>query len=131
VRVTTPAEGCCQNYVQGGLVIYGDDGNYVKLSSASIWNTRQTEFGKNVYPAASGYPSYGNAVVGPVGEWTYLRIVVRDDAYSAYTSLNGRDWRGGVTWTASLGTSPKIGLVNLGGAGFESQFDYVRVRALR
>ena len=36
VSVSTPASGCCQNYVQGGLVIYGDDGNYIKLASASI-----------------------------------------------------------------------------------------------
>ncbi|TBN57220.1 arabinan endo-1,5-alpha-L-arabinosidase [Glaciihabitans arcticus] len=131
VRVTTPAEGCCQNYVQGGLVIYGDDGNYVKLSSASIWNTRQTEFGKNVSPAPAGYPSYGNAVVGPVGEWTYLRIVARDDVYTAYTSLDGRTWRGGTTWTHDLGAGPRIGLISLGGAGFESQFDYVKVSRLK
>jgi len=131
VRVMTAAEGCCQNYVQGGLVIYGDDGNYVKLSSASIWNTRQTEFGKNVYPVSEGYPSYGNSVVGPVGEWTYLRIVARDDAYTAYTSLDGKHWRGGTTWAHDLGDAPRIGLISLGGAGFESQFDYVRVSTLK
>jgi arabinan endo-1,5-alpha-L-arabinosidase len=130
VTVTTPAEGCCQNYVQGGLVIYGDDDNYIKLTSASIWNTRQTEFAKHETPRAPGYPSYGNTVVGPVGDAAYLRIVHRDGRYTAYTSLDGRDWVRGGTWTHDL-ASPRIGLVSLGGAGFESRFDYVRVSALR
>ncbi len=51
VSTTVPAAGCCQNYVQGGVVIYGDDGNYVKLASVSIWNTRQTEFGRRTPPS--------------------------------------------------------------------------------
>ncbi|GAB3607553.1 hypothetical protein GCM10027413_29620 [Conyzicola nivalis] len=130
VSVTTPAEGCCQNYVQGGLLIYADDGNYVKLTSASIWNTRQTEFGKQVSPVPEGYPNYGNTVVGPVGEAAYLRIVHRGGLYTAYTSVDGRDWVRGGTWAHDL-ASPRIGLVSMGGAGFESRFDYVRVSALR
>jgi arabinan endo-1,5-alpha-L-arabinosidase len=130
VTVTTPAEGCCQNYVQGGLLVYGDDGNYVKLTSASIWNTRQTEFGKQVSPVPEGYPGYGNTVVGPVGDSAYLRIVHRDGHYTAYTSVDGRDWVRGGTWNHDL-ASPRIGLVSMGGAGFESRFDYVRVSALR
>jgi arabinan endo-1,5-alpha-L-arabinosidase len=135
VRVSTPAEGCCFNYVQGGIVIYGDDGNYVKLSSVSIWNTRQTEFGKQVSPVPEGYPSYGNTVVGPTAEWTYLRIVHREggavDRYTAFTSIDGENWDRGGTWTHDLGPAPKIGLISLGGAGFESEFDYVRVNTVR
>ncbi|MCU1425047.1 MAG: hypothetical protein JWM51_1338, partial [Microbacteriaceae bacterium] len=135
VRVSTPAEGCCFNYVQGGLVIYGDDGNYVKLSSVSIWNTRQTEFGKQVSPVPALYPTYGNTVVGPAGEWTYLRIVHREggdvDRFTAYTSLDGKNWDRGGTWTHNLGATPRVGLVSLGGAGFASEFDYVRVNAVR
>src|SRR5678815_213899 len=78
VSVNTPNDGSVHNYVQGGLIVYGDDGNYVRLTSNSIWNTRQTEFGKHVSPAApAGSPSYGNGVVGPVADWTYLRIVRR------------------------------------------------------
>jgi arabinan endo-1,5-alpha-L-arabinosidase len=130
VTVTTPAEGCCQNYVQGGLLVYADDGNYVKLTSASIWNTRQTEFGKQESPVPEGYPAYGNTVVGAVGDSTYLRIVHRDKLYTAYTSVDGRDWARGGTWQHDL-ASPRIGLVSMGGAGFESRFDYVRVSALR
>jgi len=130
VTVTTPVEGCCQNYVQGGLVVFGDDGNYVKLTSASIWNTRQTEFGKQVSPVPAGYPGYGNTVVDPVGESAYLRIVHRSGLYTAFTSLDGRDWVRGGTWAHDL-AAPRIGLVSMGGAGFESRFDYVRVSAVR
>lgn len=123
--------GCCQNYAQGGLIVYGDDGHYVKLVSVSIWNTRQTEFGKEVYPAPAGYPNYGNAVVGPVGDWTYLRIVRRldnnGDTYTAYSSLDARHWDKGATWTQDLGSTPRIGLVSMGSPGFTSSFDYVHV----
>ena len=66
VKLNLPAEGCCFNYVQAGLVIYGDDDNFIKLAHVSIWNTRQTEFAKELFPVPSGYPRYGNTVVGPV-----------------------------------------------------------------
>ena len=131
VKVTYPQSGCCQNYVQGGLVVYGDDGNYVKLSSVSIWDTRQTEFGNEVTPQPAGYPNYGNTVVGPPGDWTYLRIVVRRHGsgtdYTAYTSLDGRHWDHGGTWTRDLGPNPRIGLISMGGSGFTSSFAYLRV----
>jgi arabinan endo-1,5-alpha-L-arabinosidase len=130
VRVDFPTENvCCFNYAQGGLVIYGDDGHYVKLASVSIWNTRQTEFGKEDTSHPAGYPSYGNTVVGPVGDWTYLRIVRHADRYTAYTSLDGRHWDRGGTWTHQLGAHPRIGLVSMGAAGFTSTFAYVRVSA--
>jgi arabinan endo-1,5-alpha-L-arabinosidase len=129
VAVNVPAEGCCQNYVQGGVVIYGDDGNYVKLASVSIWDTRQTEFGKEVTPVPAGTPHYGNTVVGPVGTWTYLRIIHHrlggQDAYTAYTSVDGRHYDTGGTWTASLGAHPRLGLISMGGAGYTTTFGYL------
>lgn len=122
------------NYVQGGLIIYRSDGDYVRLTSNSIWNTRQTEFGKHISGATGGQPSYGNGVVGPVGDWTWLRIVKHtvsgQEAYTAYTSIDGRNWDKGITWTASLGSSARIGLISLGGSGFTSTFDYVTVSRL-
>jgi arabinan endo-1,5-alpha-L-arabinosidase len=131
VRVNVPDEGCCYNYVQGGLVIYGDDNNFIKLTSVSIWNTRQTEFAKELFPVPDGYPRYGNTVVGPPAEWTYLRIVKRtqggDELYTAYTSRDGHLWEHGGTWTHDLGEGARIGLVSMGGSGFTTSFDYVRV----
>ena len=63
------------NSVQGGLLVYGDDGHYVKLAASSIFETRQTEFGLQDSSQPAGSPTYGNGVVGPVGAtWTWLRI---------------------------------------------------------
>lgn len=144
VRLTVPAEGCCFNYVQAGLVVYGDDDNFVKLAHVSIWNTRQTEFAKELGPVPAGYPRYGNTVVGAPGEWTWLRIVKRNEGphtatglyggperYTAYTSLDGVTWTRGGTWTHHLGSDARIGLVSMGGSGFEAEFDYVTLSGVR
>jgi arabinan endo-1,5-alpha-L-arabinosidase len=145
VRLTVPREGCCFNFVQAGLVIYGNDDNYIKFVHVSIFNTRQTEFAKEVppgrldvggrlEPVPAGYPRYGNTVVGPPGEWTYLRIVKRivgaEEEYTAYSSRDRRTWERGGTWTHALGADARIGLVSMGGSGFQAYFDYVRVYRL-
>ncbi len=134
VHINWPVGGCCQNYVQAGLVIYGGDDNFIKLASVSIWETRQTEFAKELFPVPAGYPRYGNTVVSAPGDWTYLRIVVRQtpngETYQAYTSPDGTNWARGGVWTHTLGKSAKIGLVSMGGSGFTADFDYVRVYRL-
>ena len=62
----------------------------------SIWETRQTEFAKELSPVPAGYPRYGNTVVGPPGEWTWLRIARwernQQVLYQAYTSQDGTNW---------------------------------------
>jgi arabinan endo-1,5-alpha-L-arabinosidase len=145
VKLNLPPEGCCYNYVQAGLVIYGDDDNFIKLAHVSIFETRQTEFAKELKPVPAGYPRYGNTVVGPPSDWTYLRIVVKrsaatdgerrvtargEELYTAYTSRDGRHWVRGGTWTHNLGSSARIGLISMGGTGFTANFDYVRVYRL-
>jgi arabinan endo-1,5-alpha-L-arabinosidase len=126
-----PPEGCCFNYAQAGLVIYDGDDAYVKLTHVSIWETRQTEFAKEI-PAAGPLPRYGNTVVGPPGEWTWLRIAKRivgdEEHYRAYTSDDGVNWVRGGVWTHELGTDARIGLVSMGGDyPYTAEFDYVRV----
>lgn len=135
VKVDLPSEGCCYNYVQAGLVIYGDDDNYIKLASTSIFNTRQTEFAKELFPVPANYPRYGNTVVGAPSEWTYLRIV-RDsrgdkEFYTPYTSRDGQNWTRGGTWTHQLGRDARIGLVAMGGGPRTAEFDYLRVYQLK
>jgi arabinan endo-1,5-alpha-L-arabinosidase len=140
-----PGPDCCFNYSQVGLLIYGDDNNFIKLDVFSNWNTRQTEFAKEVFPIPAGYHQrYGNMVVGPVGsEWTWLRIVKRTsgehtpsgpygghELYTAYTSHDGVHWSRGGTWTHHLGANARIGLVSMGSQEpntFTSNVDYVRV----
>ncbi len=72
VKLNLDAEGCCFNYVQAGLVIYGDDDNFIKLVPVSIWDTRQTEFAKELASVPAGYPRYGNTVVGPAGRVDHI-----------------------------------------------------------
>ena len=135
VRMDTPATGDTFNYRQGGLIVYGDDGDYVRLVSNSIYDTRQTEFGKQASGQPAGAPTYGNMVVGPVGDATSLRIVHRavdgEHRYTAYTSVDGRHFVRGGTWTADLGAHPRIGLISLGGTGSTSAFQDLRVSTVR
>ena len=130
VRLDLPAEGCCWNFVQAGLVVYESDDAYLKLVHVSIFETRQAEFAKERDDAPPGYPFYGNTVVGPPGEWTWLRIAKRtvdgEDEYRAYTSRDGVTWVRGGVWTHDLGADASIGLVSMGGDGFTAGFDYVR-----
>ncbi len=131
VHLNVPASGTGYNYTQAGMVIYGDDNNYLKLVHASIHSSRQTEFAKET----PGGTRYGNTVVGPPGDWTYLRIAKRTDAsgqetYRAYTSIDGVNWERGGVWTHQLGSSARIGLVSMSRSGYVANFDYVRVFAL-
>ena len=136
VKLTVPAEGCCFNFRQAGLVIYANDDEYVKLVHASIFETRQTEFAKEQKePIRPNEPNrYGNTVVGPPGEWTWLRISKRiqgdEEHYTPYTSRDGVTWVRGGVWTHKLGTNARIGLVSMGGPDFTAYFDYVRVYEL-
>jgi arabinan endo-1,5-alpha-L-arabinosidase len=111
VRLSVPAEGCCFNYVQAGLVVYGDDDNFLKLAHVSIWNTRVVKLREGRQTATGLYG-------GP-------------ERYTAYTSLDGVNWTRGGTWTHHLGRTARIGLVSMGGAGFEAEFEYVRLTRLR
>lgn len=132
VNLDLPAEGCCHNYVQAGLVVYGSDDAFLKLAHVSIWETRQTEWATEVPTAPASYPRYGNTVVGPPGDDTWLRIVKHGDHFTAYTSQDGRRWvRGGVWVNDTVGARPRIGLVSMGGTGFHARFDDVRVWTLR
>lgn len=137
VGLDVPPAGCCQNFVQAGLVIYGSDDAFVKLGHASIWETRQTELAKEVPTARHpGLPRYGNAVVGPPANATWLRVARRSSdarqTYTASTSQDGRRWVRGGAWVHNrLGSDVRIGLVSMGGAGHTATFHDVRVRLLR
>ena len=133
VSSTVPIEGCCQNYAQGGLVIHQDDADFVKLSVTSIWETRQTEFGKRETAEGPNYPTYGNSVGGPVADKTVLRLsrthTATENVYTASTSVDdGETWDEAGAWTTPLQAAPpRLGLVSMAAAGFTMTFDYVRV----
>ena len=152
VRMTVPDDGCCFNYSQVGIGVFGDEDNLVKLTETSIWNTRQTEWAKEIKPVPDGWARYGNTVVGPpsehaAGGWTYLRIVVEEltgaesaaalgdtHSYTAYTSQDGVNWVRGGTWTHSF-DGGQLALFAMATENpdqtFSAQFDYVRVYSLK
>ena len=140
VHLDIPAEGCCQNFVQAGLVVYDSDDRFLKLTHASLWETRQTEFAKEVASAPEEFPLYGNTAVGAPGDLTWLRIAREAtttsagrqvERYTAYTRADGDGWVRGGTWTHQLGDDAQIGLVSMGGTGFTAEFDGVQVWTLR
>ncbi len=107
-----------RNYQQGGLIAYVDDDLWARLSHVAIWNTRQTEFGKEM--PFSDSTSFGGMLIGPPDETTWLRLSYRVDPkngeheFRAATSRDGRRWIWGGTWTLPAGTQPRIGLISLG-----------------
>jgi hypothetical protein len=121
------------NYQQGGLVTYVDDDLFTRLSHVAIWNTRQTEFGKEM-PYAGRLVS-GGTIVGPPGATTYLRIVHHFDAANnehelrAWTKREGGVWVKGGVWTLPGDAHIRVGLVSQGrqtGDRKTSRFDYFR-----
>jgi arabinan endo-1,5-alpha-L-arabinosidase len=123
------------SFVQGGILIYGDDNNYVKLVDVAIGDTRQIEFGKQTTSLPGGYAQYGSTPLSSPADATYLRIAKRSspdggELYTAYSSHDGVNWERGGTWTHSLGNAARIALVSMNGSGFSTYFDYVRVNTL-
>jgi hypothetical protein len=123
-------EDTVRNYQQGGLIVYANDDLFTRLSHVAIWNTRQTEFGKEM-PYAGGL-SYGGTIIGPPAETTYLRITHHVDPENGehelrgWTSRDGRTWVKGGVWTLPAGTDLRVGLVSHGGAGATAAFDWFR-----
>jgi arabinan endo-1,5-alpha-L-arabinosidase len=120
-----------RNYQQAGLTAYVNDDHFLRFSHVAIWNTRQTEFGKE-QPFADG-TSYGGMAVGTPAPVTWLRLSHRIDPangeheFRAASSRDGRNWTWGGVWTLPAGTSPRIGLISHGGAGAVAEFDYFRI----
>ncbi|MBG0824152.1 family 43 glycosylhydrolase [Planomonospora sp. ID91781] len=120
-----------RNYQQAGLIAYAGDDLYTKLVHAAIWNTRQTEFGKEM--PYEGRIAYGGTIVGPPAEETWLRLIHRVDRRNgehelrAATSRDGRRWVFGGVWTLPADADLRVGLISLGGAGATAEFDYFRL----
>ena len=127
---------CCFNFSQGVLFIYLNDQNSIKLDAFPDFDTRQTEFGKQISPVPANYPTYDHQSAGPAGATTWLRIVRRGNGdqgelYTAYSSTDGETWTKGGTWQHALGSSAQIGISAQNAAGATIDFDYVRVSRLK
>ena len=67
-------EDTVRNYQQAGIIAYRNDDDFARLSKVAIWNTRQTEYGRELVATAAGETSYGGAVIGtparpPISGW--------------------------------------------------------------
>jgi arabinan endo-1,5-alpha-L-arabinosidase len=140
VHLNLPPEGPGHNFVQAGLVLYDGDDRYLKLVHASLWETRQTEWAKEVPAEQAQHPPhrYGNGVVGPPSEVTRLRIVVQRrpgaDKFTAFTQAEGSRWVRGGAWRHSLSPDARIGLVSMGDRareGWIARFSGVQTSTLR
>lgn len=136
VHLDVPATGCCFDAAQAGLIVYGSDDSYVKLTHAAAGETRVTSLAVELPVVPAGYPHYGSTTAGPPGATTRLRIVRRTvggvPLYRAYTSRDGVTWVRGGSWSDSALTGPlRLGLVAMGGAGHTARFDELRVWRLR
>jgi arabinan endo-1,5-alpha-L-arabinosidase len=125
-----------RNYQQAGIIVYVNDDLFVRLDRVAIWNTRQTEFGKEM-PYAGGL-SYGGTIVGPPASTMWLRVVHRtnpstgEHLLTPFSSRDGRTWTRGGTWTLPAHTALKVGLISQGANASDApqataSFDYFRV----
>jgi hypothetical protein len=122
-----------RNYQQAGIIAYRTDDDFARLGSVAIWNTRQTEFGRETAAAPDGRTSYGGAIIGTAAETLWMRLAhhrnaAGEDLFRAATSRDGVSWTWGATWTFAPGATPRIGLVAHGGATppVTATFDYLR-----
>ncbi len=140
VSLNLPPTGNGVDYTQAGLVIYGDDVNYLRMDLYANSDTRQVEFIKSETPPAANDPTWSATDLGPAttiaGQLTtWMRIVKRTidgvDTYTAYNSVDGTTWARAGAWTHALGASPKICLYAGNRAGYTASFDTVHVSTLQ
>jgi arabinan endo-1,5-alpha-L-arabinosidase len=124
---------------QAGVFIYNTDTSYLRLDEFTDFDTRQIEYLDQYGPGYGASYDYQFAPVGTPNfySFTYLRIAHRvgtgaggSDTYTAYSSTDGVTYLQGPTWTASYGSTPKIGLFAGNTAGYTVSFDYIHVSTL-
>jgi arabinan endo-1,5-alpha-L-arabinosidase len=139
LSLNLPISGAGNDFAQAGLLIYGDDNDYVRLDVFSDNDTRQVEFIKQETAVASGYPTWGATALGPAAITTnvnaWLRIVKRnvngEEHYEAYSSADDVHWIESGTWVHTLGSGAKICLYAGNRSGYTASFDYVHVSTLQ
>ena len=126
-------------------MVYDDDDNFIKLVPRLDLEHAPDRVRQGAVPVPAGYPRYGNTVVGAArrvdlaadredehgGPHTPQGTYGGHERYTAYTSLDGVTWTRGGTWTHHLGSDARIGLVSMGGSGFDAEFDYVTLSGVR
>lgn len=127
-----------RNFQQAGLIAYRSDDDFARLSSVAIWNTRQSEYGRELAATEAGETIYGGAIIGTTSRTMWLRLAHTtnrsgEHLYRAGTSRDGRHWTWGAVWTFPAGEDPRIGLVAHGGSepATVASFHYLRFYSYR
>jgi arabinan endo-1,5-alpha-L-arabinosidase len=134
-----PTSGVGPDFAQAGLLIYGDDNDFIRMDLFNDNDTRQVEFIKAETLVAAGYPAWGATNLGPPAVSTevsvWMRIVKRnvngEEHYTAYSSNDDVNWIEGGTWVHTLGNSARICLYAGNRSGYTASFDYVHVSTLQ
>lgn len=84
--VTRIAIAPSANYDQGGLIMYGNDDNYIRLTYG-YFGGRKFEFGKEVNGKFESV-----SIPAPTGDNFHLRILKSGQNFSSYYSQDGSDW---------------------------------------
>ncbi len=125
-RVTLTAAA---NSQQGGLIVYGDDDNYIKLTYGYL-NGLTFDFTKEV----AGTPQSIRMPAPKDVNTFYLRISKLGKNYYAYYSANLTDWTLIGTHASVNISAPDVGLAAFNGTGGTSteipaDFDYFKIDA--
>jgi cytochrome c len=126
-KLSSTANG---GYQQGGILVYGDDDNYVKLDAISDQN--QTRINRielrSETAAVVGNPQ--PQVNVPAGTTDiYLRLTKTGTGYAGQYSYDGQTWTSVGDPVTHAMTSPRFGLYTLGAnlPGSTFSFDYFKV----
>jgi arabinan endo-1,5-alpha-L-arabinosidase len=122
-----------RNFQQAGLMVYTDDDNFARFGNVAIWNTRQTEYGRELAGAPDGRLIYGGSIVGTSAATLWMRIAhhrnaAGEELYRAASSRDGTHWTWAGVWTFDAGSTQRIGLYTHGGAApaAVASFDYLK-----
>ncbi|MCM4080993.1 ThuA domain-containing protein [Paractinoplanes hotanensis] len=122
-----------EQYQQAGLIVYGDDDNYIKFdyvldNTAGQPLSRRLEFRSEIGAAVQDPQPQLGSLTSAV--W-HLRLAKAGTTYTASYSADGTDWTTFPALTnAAVGATPKMGLFTLGAnqtASKTAAFDYFRV----
>ncbi|RXZ83713.1 DUF1349 domain-containing protein [Paenibacillaceae bacterium] len=107
---------------QGGLIVYDDDGTYVRMTRL-YGSGNQFQFTRQI-DEVRGHVEVPDTIASTV---SYMRVVKSGNQYSGYYSADGITYT--QVWTEQTVNfaAPKIGLIVCAGTGLTADFDYFRI----
>ena len=111
------------NYAHGGIIVYQDDDNYVKVVRL-YWDGNVFQLARETGGVMASQQQATDSIGSTV---SYLKVVKSGTSYTGYYSADGITYsQVGTAQTASL-SNIKIGFVSMAGTGLNADFDYIHV----